>query len=133
MLAELARSREALLEQYESAGLLLQNLALDMLKVRSSGLDSALDGITSARRRRGRCRARSATCSTPPTSCEISTKRATARRSVVGLTQRRQMCDRRREIPRMATGSIRENDHSDAAVGIFDDPVGEPASLAVVP
>jgi hypothetical protein len=47
MLAELARSRDALLEQYESAGLLLQNLALDMLKVRSSGLDSALDGVTS--------------------------------------------------------------------------------------
>ncbi len=47
MLAELAHSRDALLEQYESAGLLLQNLALDMLKVRSSGLDSALDGVTS--------------------------------------------------------------------------------------
>jgi serine/threonine protein kinase len=47
MLAELARSRDALLEQYESAGLLLQNLSLDMLKVRSSGLDSALDGVTS--------------------------------------------------------------------------------------
>jgi serine/threonine protein kinase len=47
MLAELARSRDALLDQYESAGLLLQNLALDMLKVRSSGLDSALDGVTS--------------------------------------------------------------------------------------
>jgi serine/threonine-protein kinase len=48
MLAELATSREKLLEQYESAGLLLQNLSLDMLKVRSSGLDSALGGITSA-------------------------------------------------------------------------------------
>jgi len=36
-----------LLEQFESAGLLLQNLALDMLKIRSSGLDSALDGVTS--------------------------------------------------------------------------------------
>jgi len=47
MLADLARSRDALLEQYENAGLLLQNLALDMLKVRSSGLDSALDGVTS--------------------------------------------------------------------------------------
>jgi serine/threonine-protein kinase len=47
MLADLARSRGALLEQYENAGLLLQNLALDMLKVRSSGLDSALDGVTS--------------------------------------------------------------------------------------
>ena len=48
MLAELVRSRDALSEQYESAGLLLQNLALDLLKVRSSGLDSALGGITSA-------------------------------------------------------------------------------------
>jgi len=48
MLAELVRSRAALAEQYESAGLLLQNLALDLLKVRSSGLDSALGGITSA-------------------------------------------------------------------------------------
>jgi serine/threonine-protein kinase len=48
MLAELVRSRSALAEQYESAGLLLQNLALDLLKVRSSGLDSALGGITSA-------------------------------------------------------------------------------------
>jgi hypothetical protein len=48
MLAELVKSRATLLEQYESAGLLLQNLALDLLKVRSSGLDSALGGITSA-------------------------------------------------------------------------------------
>jgi serine/threonine-protein kinase len=47
MLADLARSRDALVEQYENAGLLLQNLALDMLKVRSSGLDAALDGVTS--------------------------------------------------------------------------------------
>jgi serine/threonine-protein kinase len=46
MLADLARSRDALLEQYENAGLLLQNLALDMLKVRSSGLDSAFEGVT---------------------------------------------------------------------------------------
>jgi serine/threonine-protein kinase len=48
MLAELVRSRSGLAEQYESAGLLLQNMALDLLKVRSSGLDSALSGITSA-------------------------------------------------------------------------------------
>ncbi|MEP6491226.1 MAG: protein kinase [bacterium] len=48
MLADLVQSRARLLEQYESAGLLLQNLALDLLKVRSSGLDSALGGITSA-------------------------------------------------------------------------------------
>ena len=48
MLAELEASRTKLLEQYESACLLLQNLALDLLKVRSSGLDSALGGLTSA-------------------------------------------------------------------------------------
>ena len=48
MLADLTTSRARLLEQFESAGLLLQNLSLDMLKVRSSGLDSALGGITSA-------------------------------------------------------------------------------------
>lgn len=48
MVAELEASRGKLLEQYESAGLLLQNLALDLLKVRSSGLDTALNGITSA-------------------------------------------------------------------------------------
>jgi serine/threonine-protein kinase len=48
MLAELVRSKATLLEQYESAGLLLQNLALDLLKVRSSGLDSAINGLTSA-------------------------------------------------------------------------------------
>ncbi len=48
MLAELAASRAVLVEQYESAGLLLRNLALDMLKIRSSGLDAALGGITSA-------------------------------------------------------------------------------------
>jgi hypothetical protein len=48
MLAELVQSRAKLLGQYESAGILLQNLALDLLKVRSSGLDSAMNGITSA-------------------------------------------------------------------------------------
>jgi serine/threonine-protein kinase len=48
MLDELVRSRASLLEQYESAGILLQNLALDLLKMRSSGIDSALNGLTSA-------------------------------------------------------------------------------------
>jgi serine/threonine-protein kinase len=48
MVADLEASRAKLLEQYESACLLLQNLALDLLKVRSSGLDSALGGLTSA-------------------------------------------------------------------------------------
>jgi serine/threonine protein kinase len=47
MLADLVRSRDTLLEQFESAGLLLQNLSLDLLKVRSSGLKSALEGVTS--------------------------------------------------------------------------------------
>ena len=48
MIVDLETSRARLLDQYESAGLLLQNLALDLLKVRSSGLESALGGITSA-------------------------------------------------------------------------------------
>ncbi|MGH7616604.1 MAG: 2TM domain-containing protein, partial [Gemmatimonadaceae bacterium] len=48
MVADLVTQRGKLVEQYESACLLLQNLALDLLKVRSSGLDSALGGITSA-------------------------------------------------------------------------------------
>jgi serine/threonine-protein kinase len=48
MLAELVTSRGALAEQYESAGILLQNLTLDLLKVRSRGLDSALGGINNA-------------------------------------------------------------------------------------
>jgi serine/threonine-protein kinase len=48
MVADLEQSRDRLREQYESAGLLLQNLTLDLLKVRSSGLDAALSGITSA-------------------------------------------------------------------------------------
>ncbi len=45
---ELVRARASLLEQYETAGLLLRNVALDMFKVRSSDLDSALGGLTSA-------------------------------------------------------------------------------------
>lgn len=48
MIDELARSRDSLVEQYESAGILLQNLALDLLKMRSSGIDAALGGLTSA-------------------------------------------------------------------------------------
>ena len=48
MLAELVRSREGLHEQLESAGLLMQNLALDLLKLRSSGVQSGLAGVTSA-------------------------------------------------------------------------------------
>ena len=47
MLANLIKSRDSLSEQYESAGLLLQNLTLDLLKMRSSGLQSALNDVTS--------------------------------------------------------------------------------------
>ncbi len=47
MLANLVESRDTLAEQYESAGLLLQNLTLDLLKMRSSGLQSALADVTS--------------------------------------------------------------------------------------
>jgi serine/threonine-protein kinase len=47
MLADLVKSRDTLAEQSESAALLLQNLSLDLLKVRSSGLKSALEGVTS--------------------------------------------------------------------------------------
>ncbi len=47
MLANLVQSRDSLSEQYESAGLLLQNLTLDLLKMRSSGLQSALEDVTS--------------------------------------------------------------------------------------
>ena len=47
MISNLVKSRETLAEQYESAGVLLQNLTLDLLKMRSSGLQSALDDVTS--------------------------------------------------------------------------------------
>ncbi|MGH9420912.1 MAG: protein kinase domain-containing protein, partial [Thermoanaerobaculia bacterium] len=47
MLSSLVESRDTLAEQYESAGLLLQNLKLDMLKMRSSGLQSSLEDVTS--------------------------------------------------------------------------------------
>jgi serine/threonine-protein kinase len=47
MLATLLDSRERLTEQYESAGLLLQNLKLDMIRMRSSGLQSGLADVTS--------------------------------------------------------------------------------------
>jgi hypothetical protein len=47
MLANLVESRDTLAEQYESGGLLLQNLTLDMLKMRSSGLQSSLEDVTS--------------------------------------------------------------------------------------
>ena len=47
-LTGLLESRDKLSEQYESAGLLLQNLKLDLIRMRSSGLQSALSGVNSA-------------------------------------------------------------------------------------
>ncbi|HEX6574811.1 MAG TPA: hypothetical protein VF042_07545, partial [Gemmatimonadaceae bacterium] len=47
-LAGLLESRERLSEQYESAGLLLQNLKLDLIRMRSSGLQSGLANVNSA-------------------------------------------------------------------------------------
>ncbi len=47
MLSNLMKSRNTLAEQYESAGLLLQNLTLDLLKMRSSGLQSSMQDLTS--------------------------------------------------------------------------------------
>jgi serine/threonine-protein kinase len=47
MLASLLESRDKLSEQYESAGLLLQNLKLDLIRMRSSGLQAGLAGVTS--------------------------------------------------------------------------------------
>ena len=48
MLSTLIESRNKLAEQYESAGLLLQNLKLDLIRMRSSGLQSGLAEVTSA-------------------------------------------------------------------------------------
>ena len=47
-LAGLLESRDRLSEQYESAGLLLQNLKLDLIRMRSSGLQSGLANLNSA-------------------------------------------------------------------------------------
>ena len=47
MLASLLESRDRLAEQYESAGLLLQNLKLDLIRMRSSGLQAGIAGVTS--------------------------------------------------------------------------------------
>lgn len=47
MLTHLLESRDRLSEQYESAGLLLQNLKLDLIRMRSSGLQSGLADVTS--------------------------------------------------------------------------------------
>lgn len=47
-ICELADRRTVLAAQLESAGLALQNLRLDLLKLRSSGLESAMADVTSA-------------------------------------------------------------------------------------
>jgi serine/threonine-protein kinase len=47
-IAELARRREAMIRQMESAALALGNLRLDLVKLQSSGLESALRDVTSA-------------------------------------------------------------------------------------
>ena len=47
-LAGLLESRDRLSEQFESAGLLLQNLKLDLIRMRSSGLQSGLANVNSA-------------------------------------------------------------------------------------
>jgi len=47
-IAELTERRGVLAAQLESAGLALQNLRLDLLKLRSSGLGSAMSDVTSA-------------------------------------------------------------------------------------
>jgi hypothetical protein len=47
-IAELSERRSVLAHQLESAGLALQNLRLDLLKLRSSGLDTAMSDVASA-------------------------------------------------------------------------------------
>ena len=47
-IGELAERRSVLASQFESAGLALQNLRLDLLKLRSSGLESAMSDVASA-------------------------------------------------------------------------------------
>ena len=47
-IGELAERRAVLASQLESAGLALQNLRLDLLKLRSSGLESAMSDVASA-------------------------------------------------------------------------------------
>jgi hypothetical protein len=47
-LHDLLERRRSLANQLESAGLMLQNLKLDLLKLRSSGFGAAIDDVTSA-------------------------------------------------------------------------------------
>ena len=45
---DLMKRRDTLLGQLESAGLLLQNLKLDLIKVRSAGVNASVQGVTNA-------------------------------------------------------------------------------------
>jgi serine/threonine-protein kinase len=45
---DLMKRRETLLGQLESAGLLLQNLKLDLIKVRSAGVNASVQGVNNA-------------------------------------------------------------------------------------
>ena len=45
---DLMKRRDTLLAQLESAGLLLQNLKLDLIKVRSAGVNASMQGVTNA-------------------------------------------------------------------------------------
>ena len=47
-LGELHRQRQRLEKQLESAALLLQNMRLDLLALRSVGIQSTLEGVASA-------------------------------------------------------------------------------------
>jgi serine/threonine-protein kinase len=47
-LQDLVKRRDVLLAQLESAGLLLQNLKLDLIKVRSTGVGGSVDGVNNA-------------------------------------------------------------------------------------
>ena len=47
-LGDLADRRAALYAQFENAGLVLQNIRFDLLKLRSAGVQSAIDDVTSA-------------------------------------------------------------------------------------
>ncbi len=47
-LRDLLERRQGLVNQMESAGLMLQNLKLDLLKLRSSGLGASIEDVTSA-------------------------------------------------------------------------------------
>jgi serine/threonine-protein kinase len=47
-LRDLLERRQSLSNQLESTGLMLQNLKLDLLKLRSSGIGSAIEDVTSA-------------------------------------------------------------------------------------